>query len=146
MSHLDSTLSEYTEAFAKGGLNSTYLQKLACTTMAFDICFSSPFEKITKRIHKQILGNLSCLPSIYFLLDEAYQKISACKDMSESDPILDALYSVFCISYLEKEDFRKDDDSTPMESLFESYCASYMLVSIYSPIIEDVNLIQSHLR
>ena len=33
-----------------------------------------------------------------------------------------------------------------MENLFENYCSSYMLVNIFSPIIEDINLIQSHMR
>ena len=79
------------------------MQKFASATMVFDLCFNSLFEKIQNRIHKQILGNLSSLPTFYYLLNEALKKMSVAsnENLVECDPILDALYTVFCISPLD---------------------------------------------
>ena len=107
--------------------------------MAFDLCFNSLFDSLKNRIHKKIIGNLTSLPNFYFLLREAFSKISDKNTILEHDPIIDALYTVFCISPLDKEDshFRQPDvDREENSNLFESYSTTHMLVSIYSPIVE----------
>ena len=50
MSELDAIFNVQTKAYSKGGRTSTYLQKLACATLVFDLCFNSPKPKILKRV------------------------------------------------------------------------------------------------
>ena len=50
MCELDDIFNVQTKAYSKGGRTSTYLQKLACATLVFDLCFNSPKPKILKRV------------------------------------------------------------------------------------------------
>lgn len=145
LGELDADFKNNIDAFTKGGHHSTYLQKLVSATMTFDLCFMNKFEKVQTRIQKQILGNLSSSSTVYALLSAVLSKLcESDKTLEEDDPALDALYSVFGISKLSQEDVI--DEATPMQNLFQSYDSDYMLVSVHSPIADDVNMIQRYLH
>ena len=88
---------------------------------------------------RYIVGKLSQLGKINDLLSQAFEKTHASAEMVDGDPVLEALYAGFQISYLDKEDYSRADSD--MGSLFDSYSAQFMLVAVSSPIMREVNLI-----